>query len=66
VACEVALEDAAAINPTLTSVIYGTVHNAFERGLSAEDTDALRRNLHIMCGAYLNTLPRTKAGASAP
>ncbi|MFD1911284.1 TetR/AcrR family transcriptional regulator [Halodurantibacterium flavum] len=55
---DVSIADAAAVNLTLTSVIYGTVRNAFERGLSPGETDTLRRSLHAMCRAYLETLPQ--------
>ncbi|RLQ89526.1 TetR/AcrR family transcriptional regulator [Notoacmeibacter ruber] len=48
-----ALSDVAATNLTLTSVIYGTVRNAFERGLPSDDAEELRRNLVVMCQTYI-------------
>lgn len=55
---DVTLADASATNLSLVAVIYGTVRNAFERGLSADDADTLRQNLLDMCRAWLATLPR--------
>ena len=46
-------EDVNALNLTLASGIYGTVRNAFERGLSDKDAKTLRRNLADMCRAFL-------------
>lgn len=40
------------INLLLTTVIYGTVRNAFERKLGPEDISKLKLNLKAMCGAY--------------
>ena len=53
-ASDVTLADVAVTNLTLATVIYGTVRNAFERGLPGGDADALRRNLVRMCRAYLS------------
>ncbi|MBY5971206.1 TetR/AcrR family transcriptional regulator [Ferrimonas balearica] len=50
---DMAGRDAQALNLTLAAVIYGTVRNAFERGLSDKDARRLRRNLADMCQAYL-------------
>lgn len=55
-ASDVALADVKTTNLTLATVIYGTVRNAFERGLPAKETDELRRNLAAMCRAYLASL----------
>ncbi|PTX45847.1 TetR/AcrR family transcriptional regulator [Allosediminivita pacifica] len=51
-----AVEDVDALNLTLASVIYGTVRNAFERGLTQEEASVLRRNLTEMCRAYIGAL----------
>lgn len=57
-ASDIALTDVGMTNLTLTTVIYGTVRNAFERDLPAKETDSLRRNLVVMCRAYLENLSR--------
>lgn len=54
-ASDARLTNVSATNLTLASVIYGTVRNAFERGLSPEEADKLRRNLIAMCRAYAAT-----------
>ncbi|MBR9763063.1 MAG: TetR/AcrR family transcriptional regulator [Rhodobacteraceae bacterium] len=46
-------EDVDRINLSLTTVIYGTVRNAFERGLDQENISALKSELKAMCRAYL-------------
>lgn len=50
---DILLVDVAETNLMLASVIYGTVRNAFERGLVDGDAEVLRRNLATMCRAYL-------------
>mgnify|MGYP000067791568 CR=1 FL=1 len=55
-ASDVRLADVPATNLTLVTVIYGTVRNAFERGLGPEEAEDLRRNLVAMCRAYLASL----------
>jgi len=55
-ASDVTLTDAKKTNLTLATVIYGTVRNVFERGLSKGDAEELRRNLAVMCQAYLEGL----------
>ncbi|KAA2314675.1 TetR/AcrR family transcriptional regulator [Pseudooceanicola sediminis] len=54
-ACDGAVEDVDALNLTLASVIYGTVRNAFERGLTDSEARVLRGNLVAMCRAYICT-----------
>ncbi|WP_138509357.1 TetR/AcrR family transcriptional regulator [Maricaulis alexandrii] len=44
------------INLSLTAVIYGTVRNAFERGLEQENISALKSDLKAMCRAYLSSV----------
>lgn len=46
--------DLATVNLTLVTVIFGTVRNAFERNLTADEADALRGQLLLMCRAYLS------------
>jgi AcrR family transcriptional regulator len=58
----VALADVKKTNLTLATVIYGTVRNAFERGLSERDAEELRRNLAAMCQAYLEALLTQRQG----
>ncbi|MCJ1962449.1 TetR/AcrR family transcriptional regulator [Novosphingobium mangrovi (ex Hu et al. 2023)] len=55
-ACDLPPVDVRAINLALSSVIYGTVRNAFERGLPDAEAEALRDSLGAMCRAYLQTL----------
>lgn len=50
---DVSSEDIDQINLFLTTVIYGTVRNAFERGLEQEKISALKSDLKRMCRAYL-------------
>lgn len=45
-------------NLALTTVIFGTVRNAFERNLSGTAADALHRQLIAMCRAYAKTAAR--------
>lgn len=47
-------EDAAEINLTLTTVIYGAVRNAFERQLDMKQIAALKARLIDMCCAWLS------------
>lgn len=46
--------DLESVNLTLVTVIFGTVRNAFERELSVSTAEGLRRELTMMCRAYLN------------
>ncbi|PRD49828.1 TetR family transcriptional regulator [Phyllobacterium myrsinacearum] len=48
--------DARSNTRTLVTVIFGTVRNSFERGHSGEIAEDLRRQLVIMCRAYLERL----------
>jgi len=52
-ACDAAFTDAPRANLALVTVIYGTVRNAFERELSAQEAADLRQDLATMCRAYL-------------
>ena len=45
--------DAGEVNLLLTTVIYGSVRNAFERGLGQEEISGLKSGLKAMCRAYL-------------
>ncbi|MCJ7995424.1 TetR/AcrR family transcriptional regulator [Rhizobium cremeum] len=42
------------VNVTLLSVIFGTVRNVFERNLPAPEQIAIRKQLIVMCLAYLD------------
>lgn len=46
--------DARSNTRTLVTVIFGAVRNSFERGHSGEVAEDLRRQLVIMCRAYLD------------
>lgn len=50
---DLSTKDIDRINLSLTTVIYGTVRNAFERGLEREKISALKSDLKAMCRAYL-------------
>lgn len=52
-ACDAEFADVSRTNLALVSVIYGTVHNAFERGLSQQKAAELRQDLIARCRAYL-------------
>jgi len=54
-ACDALFADVPRTNLALVTVIYGTVRNAFERGLSAQEAAELRQDLTTMCRAYLAT-----------
>ncbi|MCJ1902901.1 MULTISPECIES: hypothetical protein [Paracoccus] len=41
------------VNLTLATVIFGTVHDAFELGVTDVEGDALRQQLLAMCQANL-------------
>jgi AcrR family transcriptional regulator len=43
----------ASINRALVTVIFGTVRNSFERAHSDQEVEDLRRQLLVMCRAYL-------------
>ncbi|MBD3624411.1 MAG: TetR family transcriptional regulator [Rhodobacteraceae bacterium] len=45
--------DASRMNLLLTTVIYGTVRNAFERGLGADEISTLKSELKALCRSYL-------------
>ncbi|WP_411642095.1 TetR/AcrR family transcriptional regulator [Loktanella agnita] len=57
-ASDAVFADVTRTNLTLAAVIYGTVRNAFERGLSSQDAEALRAELGQMCHAYVAALGR--------
>ncbi|MDT0683446.1 TetR/AcrR family transcriptional regulator [Roseicyclus sp. F158] len=48
--------DAGEVNLLLTTVIYGSVRNAFERGLGQEEIAGLKSGLKAMCRAYLEAV----------
>lgn len=52
-ACDRDFPDPAAVNLTLVTVIFGTVRNAFERGLDQATGAAMRNELIEMCLAYV-------------
>ncbi|MGY6704821.1 TetR/AcrR family transcriptional regulator [Roseinatronobacter sp.] len=52
-ACDAVFTDASRTNLALVTVIYGTVRNGFERGLSDQEAADLRQDLTAMCRAYL-------------
>lgn len=52
-ACDAAFADVPRANLALATVIYGTVRNAFERGLSGQEAADLRQDLTAMCRACL-------------
>ncbi|MBB4124502.1 TetR/AcrR family transcriptional regulator [Martelella radicis] len=58
-ACDADFADLASVNLTLVTVIFGTVRNAFERGLDSGDAEKLQGQLHLMCDAYLKALDRS-------
>jgi AcrR family transcriptional regulator len=47
--------DMRSINRTLTTVIFGTVRNAFERNLKPGEIDNLRDEVQRMCCAYIKS-----------
>ena len=53
---DLSTKDIDRINLTLTTVIYGAVRNAFERGLDLERISALKSDLKAMCRVYLATI----------
>lgn len=55
-ASDATFTDLRGVNLTLVTVIFGTVRNAFERNLTAAETDALQRQLVAMCRAYLREM----------
>lgn len=52
-ASDATFRDLETVNPTLLTVIFGTVRNAFERELSPAAADGLQRQLTLMCTSYL-------------
>lgn len=46
------------VNLTLLTVIFGTVRNAFEQNLDEPAASGLRRQLIIMCHAYLEAISK--------
>jgi AcrR family transcriptional regulator len=55
-ATDATFNDIESVNLTLLTVIFGTVRNAFEQNLDAEAAAGLRRQLIVMCGAYLDSV----------
>lgn len=49
------------VNLTLVTVVFGAVRNAFERNLRPTEARKLRRQLVVMCRAYLESVARTSA-----
>jgi len=58
---DMAAEDLKRLNRTLLTVIFGTVRNAFERNLDAEEVQHLRRDLLTMCCALIDRTSRRVA-----
>ena len=58
-ASDVRFADLKSVNLTLLTVIFGSVRNAFERNLRPVETRKLRRQLVIMCLAYLESALNT-------
>jgi AcrR family transcriptional regulator len=56
-ACDATFADPETTNLTLVTAIFGTVRNAFERNLAPAAAEELRRQLVIMCRAYLAAAP---------
>ena len=46
------------VNLLLTTVIYGSVRNAFERGLDPQDIEVLKSDLKAMCRSHLRSIAR--------
>lgn len=57
-ATDASFADLKSVNLTLVTVIFGTVRNAFERGLSPAAAEGLQRQLLAMCRAYLKGAAR--------
>jgi AcrR family transcriptional regulator len=49
------------VNLTLVTVVFGAVRNAFERHLRPTEARKLRRQLVVMCRAYLESVARPSA-----
>lgn len=49
------------VNLTLVTVVFGAVRNAFERNLRPTEARKLRRQLVVMCRAYLESVARPSA-----
>ena len=49
------------VNLTLVTVVFGAVRNAFERNLRPTEARKLRRQLVVMCRAYLESVARSSA-----
>ncbi|MCI5078010.1 TetR/AcrR family transcriptional regulator [Oricola sp.] len=57
-AADLPAHDASRLNLLLTTVIYGAVRNAFERGLDPEEISGLKSDLKAMCRAHLASVGR--------
>lgn len=57
-ASDATFADIASVNRVLVTVIFGTVRNSFERAHSDQDVEDLRRQLLVMCRAYLQNCVR--------
>jgi AcrR family transcriptional regulator len=53
---DASIDNLSLINLTLMTVIFGTVRNAFERNLEASESEAMLRQLVVMCTAYLQAV----------
>jgi AcrR family transcriptional regulator len=58
-ASDASFADLPTVNLTLLATIFGTVRNIFERNLPEPDQRAVRRQLVMMCNAYLAAARRT-------
>lgn len=59
--CDAKFPDLPTVNLTLLSTIFGTVRNVFERNLPDTEAGAVKRQLIVMCIAYLDTVGSTSS-----
>ena len=52
------IADIQSVNLTLVTVIFGAVRHVFERRLSREEAEPIRRQLILMCRTYLASVTR--------
>ncbi|WP_273281395.1 hypothetical protein [Pseudooceanicola atlanticus] len=62
---DLSTEDSGRINLSLTTVIFGIVHNVFERGLNDEAVSASKSNLKGMYRVYLVTVEGNLSNAAS-
>ncbi len=58
-------EDLPSVNLTLLTAIFGTIRSAFERDLPAAEARTVRKQLTLMCSAYLAAVSKSSTSSTS-